>query len=277
MLLSNKEELVGLIVRVIAETGIKPLCIKVRDLLIRHQDTVPYEYRGQWMQVNPVEWQPRSGTTVRVGTGSGNRKAQIQAITSLLQIQSQIAQMPGQGLVHPAKVYNTLNDYCKWSGLITAANYFMDPSAPEGQQFDQQQKEQAAQQEQMQQQLQMQTVQAQVQLAQAELQKAQAEQQNVLLKGQIEELKGRLTLATKDAEAAAKDADRLLKRYEIDTKAALELTKIETQAKSQEDQNMLANRQLMSGEETKARQEDRADRQEDRADYEATKPEVEDE
>lgn len=295
MLLNAKEELVGLIIRVIAETGIKPLCVKIRDLLVRHQDAVPYEYRGQWIQVNPAEWQPRSGTTVRVGTGSGNRKAQIEALTALLQMQGQIAQMPAQALVHPIKVYNTLNDFCKWTGLVTAANYFMDPTAPEGQQFTQQQQEQAAKQQQLQEQTQIQITQAQVQLAQAELQKAQAEQQNVLLKAQIEQLKGQLTLATKDAEAAAKDADRLLKRYEIDTKAALELTKIEAQAKVQEDQNMLANRQLMSSNAIAARnadrqdfestanqsradqQEERADRQEDKADYESMKPETEDE
>jgi hypothetical protein len=279
MMLNAKEELVGLIVRTIAETGIKPLCVKIRDLLVRHQDAVPYEYKGQWVTVSPAEWQPRSGTTVRVGTGTGNKKAQLEAIGALLQMQGQMVQVPGQSLVTPDKVYNTLNDFCKWSGLVSAANYFMDPVSPEGQQYKEQTDAQQQQVKEMQDQLQVQTVQAQTLLAQAELQKAQAEQMNVQLKAQIEDLKGRLTLATKDAEAAAKDADRLLKRYEIDTKAALELTKIEAQSKTQEDQNMLQNRQLMANEMAqgfeRARKEKEMEhgqnmdhRREDRADYE---------
>lgn len=287
-LLTAKEELVGLIVRTIAETGIKPLCIKVRDLLRKHSDAIRnYEFRGQWVQVNPIEWIPRNSTTVRVGTGTGDRTQQIQAIQQLVTIQGQMAQMPGQALVRPDKVFNALNDFCKWSGLVTAANYFVDPSSQDGQAFDQQQKMQMKQQQDQQVQMQLQITQAQVGLAQAELQKAQAEQDNVLLKAQIEQLKGQLKMASDQVANASKDADRMLKKYEIDTKASLELTKIEVQAKQQQEANTLANRQFLAGENdaefqrTKAaaehlsnedrasRQEDRADRQEDRADKES--------
>ena len=76
-LMNAKEELVGLIIRVIAETGIKPLCTKIRDLSIEHIDSVvDFRFRGQWHKINPSAWPERTQCTVRVGTGTGNHQLQ---------------------------------------------------------------------------------------------------------------------------------------------------------------------------------------------------------
>ena len=247
-LLSAKEELVGLIIRVIAETGIKPLCCKIRDICVRHIDAVQnYKLRGTWLQTNPALWGNRNKTTVRVGTGTGNRAKQIATLTQIMQIQATIQQVPGQTLVNPVKIYATLDDYCKFSELIGASKYFVDPSSEEGQMAAQQSAQQAQMEQQKQEQAYMALLQAQVQLSQAELQKAQAQQDNVALKGQIEQLKSQLENAKNLAEAAGADADRSLKKYEIDTKAAIELTKIETTAKTQEEANAMQNREALNG------------------------------
>jgi hypothetical protein len=247
-LLSAKEELVGLIIRVIAETGIKPLCCKIRDICVRHIDAVQnYKLRGTWLQTNPALWGNRNKTTVRVGTGTGNRSKQIATLTQIMQIQATIQQVPGQTLVNPVKIYATLDDYCKFSELIGASKYFVDPSSEEGQMAAQQSAQQAQMEQQKQDQANMALLQAQIQLSQAELQKAQAQQDNVALKGQIEQLKSQLENAKNLAEAAGADADRNLKKYEIDTKAAIELTKIETTAKTQEEANAVQNREALNG------------------------------
>jgi ATP-dependent Lon protease len=245
-LLNQKEELVGLIVRVIAETGIKPLCTKIRDLCIRHVNAVQnFQFKGAWVPINPAEWPRRNRATVRVGTGTGNHAKQLAALQGLLQIQASIQQMPGQALVNPQKVYATLDDICKYSELLSAAKYFVDPNSPEGQQAAQQISQSMQEQSAKQEQQAMALLQAQVQLSQAEMQKAEAQQNNVLLKGQVEQLKAALDQAKAAADNVAKDEDRILKKYEIDTKAAIELTKVEATAKAQQEANALSNRQAL--------------------------------
>lgn len=246
-LLTAKEELVGLIVRVIAETGVKPLCTKIRDLCTKHIDSVQdYKLRGMWIKTVPSQWMQRTRTTVRVGTGTGNHQKQINALGQVIQLQGTIQQVPGQTLVNPAKVYATIDDFCKFSELNGASKYFLDPSSPEGMQASQQTAQAMQQEQQKQEQQNMALLQAQVQLSQAELQKAQAQQDNVALKAQIEQLKSQLENARNVADAAGADADRSLKKFEIETKAAIELTKIEAQAKAQQEANAIANREAMS-------------------------------
>lgn len=244
-LLSAKEELVGLIVRLIAETGIKPLCIKIRDLCTRHVNAVQnFKYRGQWVQTNPAEWFNRTRTTVRVGTGTGNHDRQVAALERVISLQAQLAQA-GSIMVNPQKMYAALDDITKFGELNGASKYFLDPSSPEGQQAAQQQQEsaQAAQQEQKQQQLAL--LQTQLQTAEANVKIAQAQQDNVLLKSQVEHLKAQLLDAKQQAEAAGKDADRALKKHEIETRAAIELTRIEAESQSQQEQNAKQNREVL--------------------------------
>jgi hypothetical protein len=248
-MLSAKEELVGLIVRVIAETGMKPLCTKIRNIITKHVDSVQsYKFRGQWIKINPAEWKNRTRSTVRVGTGTGNHAKQQAALQNVFAIQSQIFQVPGQTLVTPAKVYAALDDLLKHSELLGATKYFVDPDSQEGQQAAQAAGEQQQQEQQKQDQVQMAMLQSQMQIAQAELGKAQAQQENVKLKAQVEQLKGRLELAIADSESTHKDADRELERYKIDTNAALKITELEVQSKQQQELNAAQNKQALSDE-----------------------------
>jgi hypothetical protein len=192
-MMSQKEELVGLMVRVIAETGVKPLCQMIRRQVIKHQDTMKdYQFRGRWIKVDPRTWNDRPYTTVRVGTGSGNRKEQLNALGIIFQTQERMMQMPGQALVDENKVYNALNDFAKFSGYAGASAYFIDPQSPEGQQKKQEVQQQQQQQQQMQQQeMQMQAAlaQSQIKIAEAEQAKVQVQSQNNQLKAQNDQMK----------------------------------------------------------------------------------------
>ena len=202
-MMSQKEELVGLMIRVIAETGIKPLCYKIRNEVIKHQDVVKdYKFRGQWVQVDPRQWRKRSRTTVRVGTGSGNRQQQSQAITQLIMIQEKILANPGQALLTENHVYQTLNDFAKFSGLAGAGKYFQDPASPEGQKQRKAADEKAQKKEQMEIQERQALAKAQSDVAQAELGKADAAAKSVAFKNDAEQIKHQLTLMeqTTDAE-----------------------------------------------------------------------------
>ena len=69
--MSASEMLVGLIVRNIAETGIRPVYRLIRDNLVRyHNGTVPFRFKGQWINVDPSQWGDRSRMIVTVGAGA---------------------------------------------------------------------------------------------------------------------------------------------------------------------------------------------------------------
>ena len=85
-------------------------------------------------------------------------------------MQQQIISMPGQALLKPENVYQTLDDFCKFSGLLGANNYFIDPGSDIGKQFTQEVQQAASQKvdpDVIQQQ-------AMAQIAQAEVAKAQS-------------------------------------------------------------------------------------------------------
>ena len=259
-LMNAKEELVGLIIRVIAETGIKPLCCKIRKLANQHLDVIEdFKFRGQWVQVNPSTWKERDMCSVRVGTGTGNQQAMQGAVTGILSVQQQIQAVPGQALVNPQKIYNTLDLMCKLSGLHSADRFFIDPSSPEGQQTTQQVAQQSQAQQQQAQQLQLAQLQIEKTMADSAKQTADAAMQRNQLTSQIEQL--RLQLKQTENADKAKIAslkqeldqtkliadtdhrsDELKYKYDqltLDT--ATNLTKIEADAKADESALMQKN------------------------------------
>lgn len=194
-LMSAKEELVGLIIRLMAETLLKPLCLKIRTLAHSYQNTIEdYKFKGKWIQVNPQVWPLRSNAmcTINVGTGSSDKTQKAAAMQAVQQMQEKLAQSPAAYLIDDTHVYRVVDDYLKTFGIPGAARYMFDPASPEAQE----RKQQAMQSQQENAQKAEQAALAQTQLeqaiAQAELQKAQAQQDNVQLKAQIEQLKSQL-------------------------------------------------------------------------------------
>jgi len=255
-LMNAKEELVGLIIRVVAETGIKPLCTKIRDLSVRHIDSViDFRFRGQWQQINPAEWMDRTQCTVRVGTGSGNHNAQLQAIGQVIAMQKEIFAEPGQALVQDTHIYASLDDFCKYSELNGASKYFLDPASELGQQKKEETSKQMEEQQAEQKEMEKAISDSQQMLAQAEMGKAQAQMQSVQHKAQAEQAKIELDTQAKkfkaeldsvnfeldeaklSLESISKDADLQFKYDHLETTTALELTRMENDRKGRLQQN----------------------------------------
>ena len=263
-IMTAKEELVGLIIRVICETGIKPLCEKIRDLVTEHVDTIQdFKFRGQWVKVNPATWPTRTKSTVRVGTGTGDTQAKLMAIQQIQMLQEKIMAIPGQALTNPAKIYATIDDFCKFSGLDSANKYFVDPNSPQGQQQAQQAGQQQQQQQQQAQQAQMEQMRMQAELAKSATTTAEAQMANVQLKGQVELGKHQREMEkqTSSAEIASlkmqldemnlvgkssKEQGELQFKYdELEARTSLELTKLEATTKAQEEANYRANEEYI--------------------------------
>lgn len=253
-LMNAKEELVGLIIRVIAETGIKPLCIKIRDLSMKHIDAVvDFRFRGQWYQVQPSEWPDRTKCTVRVGTGTGNHVQQVASLGTVIEMQKALAEQ-GSILVSNKTGYNAMDDYCKFSGLNGAVRYFVDPESDEGKQAQQAKTKQEKEAKQKADQSEQIMLEAQAKIAEAEKIKSEAQRENGHLKNLIEQqdnqttmqidfLKQQLDETKALLEKVSSDEDRELKRYEINQRTAVELTRIEKDSKKDENDNFKKNKE----------------------------------
>jgi len=187
-ILSAKEELTGLMVRVIAETGLKPAYRKIRDMLIRYQDSeTAFKFRGEWQQVNPSQWGRRSRTTIKVGTGTGDDQRKVGAIQQVIAYQSQAITDPRNTLVHPPQLFEALDEFCRVSGLTGAAPYFLDPSGQEGKQKQQEMDKNQEEGQQKQDMMNQKMAEANDKMAQGELMKGQAAMESQKAKVQIEQ------------------------------------------------------------------------------------------
>jgi len=253
-LMSAKEELVGLMVRVIAETGVKAAYLKIRDILVRYKDnTTAFKFKGEWADVNPSQWGDRSRTTVKVGTGTGDDARKVGAIQQVISYQAQLAADPRNTMVDQPQFFESLDEFCRVSGLTSAAPYFLDPNGKEGKQKQQQKDQEQQQEQQKQDELQQKLAQAQEQLGQAEMMKGQAALQSQEAKIQVEQgkmamagfkqqsenEKAALTQSLEEAKtelAALKDSQDLAFDYaKLEQEEALKLTELELKYKLEED------------------------------------------
>ena len=258
-LMTAKEELVGLIVRVIAETGIKPLCTKIQSLARMHIDVARnFKFRDQWTQINPSTWDDRSYCTVRVGTGSGDVTAKTAALTTVMGIQEKIMSTPQQALVEPEKIFSALDDFCRFSGLISAHKYFIDPSSDKGKQMMQQNGQAAQQEKQIRDQMELELAKSQLKLADAEMAKAQAQMTNVNLTAQMNamrhkfeiekaDMKNQIDISSKMIDTKNKEIEMQFKYDDMENKTAIELTRIEAQMNTEEDKNYAQNKTIVEG------------------------------
>lgn len=127
---------VEMIARLLAE-GVKPIFLKIRSILLRHQDKpLEFQVAGKWMQINPQTWKPhRTNVQPNVGLGSGNRDEMRASLTGLGQ---SIASLVPMGLaVGPKQAFEIFKMACESLGFTSPERFAMtpDPQNPEYVQF----------------------------------------------------------------------------------------------------------------------------------------------
>lgn len=265
-LMNAKEALVGLIIRCIAETGIKPLMLKIRELACKHMDAIhDYEFRGEWMQIAPTTWTATRRCTVKVGTGTGDSSQKLMLLDKVLQAQTAAIANPEQALVDQSNIFNTLDDICKLGGLNGASRYFIDPESEPGKQKALQVQQNTQQLQQKQEQIQQLQLQLEAKVAESSVMTADAAQKmahykaiNDQLKHQLEmtkatgqakiaELQQQLEQYKTGIEASAKDDEMQYKYDKMNTDAAIALTKIEADSQKEQNANYEQNNGDISG------------------------------
>jgi hypothetical protein len=126
--LEQANQRLEMLARIIAETGVKPLLLKIHKLLLTHQTEVAQaKIAGQWVQVNPQEWKERKDMAVLVGLGTGNKQAQASAIEMVIAHQKEL-KASGSMLVDDQRMFNAASRLIEVAGLYNPEKYFADPS-----------------------------------------------------------------------------------------------------------------------------------------------------
>ncbi len=126
--LEQASQRLELLARVIAETAIKPIFLKMHACARDHFDEpVEMEIAGQWVQAVPSQWRKRTKMKTNVGIGFNNKQVMLTLLESLLRLQREVLPF---GLADEKKVYNTLVELIDQSNLGHAASFFLDPNDP---------------------------------------------------------------------------------------------------------------------------------------------------
>ena len=194
---------VEMIIRMIAETGVKELIKRVHELLIKHQDKDRIiKLRGKYVSVNPKEWRDRNDLRVKVGLGTGTEEERRQKLGIMLELQTGIREL---GLVGPQQAYNLFDDMADTLGYPTATKYVMDPQGEEYQQLQQAMAQQEPPPNPL---AEVEAVRGQFNLQQTELEsqvKMLMDQQSADQKAALEELKLQVESANKEADRVSRE------------------------------------------------------------------------
>ena len=128
--LDQASQRLEMLVRNIAETGMKPLTCKVHQLVRRHlavEETV--KIRGEWITVNPADWNDRTNISVNVGLGFNNKHQKMQLLMGLLDLQKEAL---GFNLADAEKIHYTLEKLLEVAEMGHSGHYFIDPAKPVG-------------------------------------------------------------------------------------------------------------------------------------------------
>jgi len=149
---SVKEQLAAMMARTLGETGLRT-AFQIAHYLLRTQWGGPLSVKveGEWIEVDPAQWKPRSGVRIRIGQSDSQRAKRMVSLDAVLQ--KQIAAMT-QGmdgiLTDPSRIYNAVYDWSTTAMLSGPERYWIDPKSKQAQQAAQGKAQQAQAQQQAQ-------------------------------------------------------------------------------------------------------------------------------
>ena len=169
--LDQANQRLEMIARTFAETGVSWMFVKLRALIMRHQD-IPrmVNLRGKFVPVDPRDWEDRTDVTATVGLGTGRTGQTLGQLQAVAQKQEEHMQQDSP-LVDFQNLYHTYGLMIEAAGWKDPSAFFADPDSPEFEQKTRA-KAEAAQAEQ---QKAEQTQAAQLQLLQQQVQVAMAD------------------------------------------------------------------------------------------------------
>lgn len=128
--MNRASQKVEMITRLIAESGVKEMVLRVHSLLLRYQDKQRViRMKGKYVPVNPQEWRERTDLTVKVGLGTGNEEDRQRKLMMVAQMQRDM--LGPQGMVDAPHAFALFSDVAKAMGFDMPDKYAMSPQSPE--------------------------------------------------------------------------------------------------------------------------------------------------
>lgn len=122
-------ERITLMARILAETVVKPLFLKILELEGKHQQkSLMVRLRGKFVEIDPREWENKFTLNVTVGLGSGAQPTQLSGAMAILQAQQQMMMGGLTNVVTAHNVYAAANELAKSQFPKTADLFFTDPA-----------------------------------------------------------------------------------------------------------------------------------------------------
>lgn len=121
-----------LIVRILAETGMRTLFRLVHELLRKNSTrALAIKLRGKYIAVDPRQWQTRTDLRIAVGLGTGNKDQMLMHLQSIMAVQKEILAGGGANLVSATNIYNSAKRMVENSGFKEVDEFFSDPDSEE--------------------------------------------------------------------------------------------------------------------------------------------------
>lgn len=117
---------IELIVRLLAETGIKDIFLKLHAQMIKYGTVRQMKQKDGWVKVDPSEWRERDDMICRVGLGNSSKEVKLAAAQLLLTTQKDLA-MSGSKTVNDKNIYEAGKLLVEAAGEINVDKYFTNP------------------------------------------------------------------------------------------------------------------------------------------------------
>ena len=130
---SVMEQLSAMMCLIITQTLIKSVFVLTHETMRKNftQQEVIFKKAGRWNEVNPALWPKREGVNLKIAKSPMERTRRTQALSSVLGIQTQMAQMGmDEILVNLDGFHHALIDYARAMDLPNPEKYFIDPTDP---------------------------------------------------------------------------------------------------------------------------------------------------
>jgi hypothetical protein len=135
--MNRASQKVEMLTRMIAETGVKEMVLRVHSILLRYQDKQRMiRMKGKFVPINPQEWKERTDLTVKVGLGTGNEEDRQRKLMMIAELQANL--LAPRGMVDAPQAHALFTDLAKTLGFDTPDKYSMSPNSQEYQAKSQQ-------------------------------------------------------------------------------------------------------------------------------------------